>query len=1109
MKQLIAMTRLLITFFLLLGINTLAYAACSPYVGLATLNEYYHSSQNLNPNEYFIETKLLATSMRSKYKDWSILICSQRAADNYTSGCLAGTQTVADLFADTGQNDYLSLAYATGNDWVVLDQDAGGVGISYPGGYIDNDGGTGHGMEVFLLDENGAVIDYTSVDGYSVHAADLGVSSCNFLYDNAFTGNNTFTMQRLPDGMGCWPEVSASVTDTTANGTTISCIGASPPSGSSGEPTEAVPNTATTTPGTYPTISIQPTSVPVGGIATFTVTITGALIITKSKGVTSYNYDATITSVATPITFTVSTMNGSVTAPAAAVTSAQIPANTNSGSFTVDTSAMSPVPVTGDFFYGVIGISAADLSGAIINTPNGLATFSAPGVDHLDISPLTAIASTCSPTTVTVSARDASNALVTDYTGTIALTTSSNNGSWLSTTGGGTFVSGASDSGTATYSFVATDGGSASFQLSNQHSETLTIGASDAAEPLTAVSGDYTFSDNMFVVKDDGIRVAGRPIAITVEFWTMERDAGGNPILDSDGSPTGCSLVTNYNNASQGLKAYLSLDADHPATAIAPKVGASTLPTALPATTNITLDFSAGGSATLSLDTFDVGKYALALVDDSGGYSPDVTVSGNTAVMTVNPFSLGVDVYEATAGINPGGTATAGGGFVSAATPFSTDIKGLLWQSADDGNNDGIRDAGADLSDNALAPAFAWDTTLSDSAAYTPDIPPAGTLTGTLTAPAASYAGGTVTVSDLQYAEVGSFTLNTSVINYLNTVANNLVADPVVVGRFFPHYLTLAAPVITPACGGVFSYLGQDSVRLQATAQAFNATNNPVTLYDNDTLGYAYNANLTLSAEDSNNGIPLTDRFTGAPTPTWTLTWIGGIANINLTDLKLDRGLLPEHFTALQMGGNFNGGDGEQLRPADLDTDPATPGACTPCTHMALGGGQEFRYGRLALQNAFGSELINLGVPLRTEYFDAASNSFVLNTNDICSTVTSVTLNEALDPADALDAGETCVEDSGDPLTDLSGVDACPAAALAGEAFIEPANAGDFNLFLQAPGAGNQGIVGVTATPDGAWLLFDWDGDGILEPLGDDAITAIATFGIYQGSDRIIYMREP
>lgn len=1095
--------RLLLSLLLLVGLSPAAYSACSPYVGLATLNEYYHDNQSpTNANNYFVETKLLESSMRSKYKSWSLLICSQAAADKLANGCITGDWNAASAFADTGYDADLSLNYATGgNDWLVLDQNAGVDG--YAAGYVDNNGGSGHGMEVFLLDENGDVIDYTSVDGYSVHRGDLGAASCSYPYDNTYSGSNTFTMQRLPDGMGCWPEDPAITSDTTINGSAINCIGATPPSGSSGSPTEETPNTATSAVGTYPTISIQPTTVPVGGIATFSVTISGALIISKDKGSLVYTYDTNIQTVSTDITFTVSTMDGNVAAPAASVTTAQILAGSNAGTFTVDTSTISPAPVAGDYFYGVIGISTLDTSGAIINTPNGRATFTVAGVDHLSITPLTAASSTCSPVTVTVSARDASDALVTDYSGTITLSTSTNNGTWLSTTGGGTFAPGASDGGSASYTFVAADGGTASFELGNQHSETLAISASDAAEPLTTVSGDYSFSDNMFVVKDDGIRVAGRPIAVTVEFWTMERDALGNPILDAIGNPAGCSLVSNYNSAAQNLKAYLTLDGDHPAAAILPSVGGTTLPTSLPAAANVTLDFSAGGTANLALDTFDVGKYSLTLVDDSGSYSPDVTVSGSSAVMTVNPFALTLTAY-AGAISNTGGTAAGGAAFVSAATPFSADIKGVLWQGADDANNDGIRDAGADLSDNSPAPAFAWATTLNESATYTPVTPTGVKLTGTLAVPAVIYSGGNATVSDLKYAEVGSFTLNATASNYLNSAGNTLTAEPLVVGRFFPDYLTLTGAVITPACGSSFSYLGQGGVGLQAAAEAFNADGVTVTLYDN-LLGYNFTATLDLSAEEGDNGINLSPRISGI-TP---LSWTGGkVVDINQS-LQLTRGAAPEQFGALQLGGNFTGGDGEQLRTADLDVDPDTAGPCASCTFLALDGPQDFRYGRLALQNAFGSELLDLAVPLTTQYFDATSGSFVTNNDDGCSSVASVALNADIDPADGLDAGETCVQDSGDPLTDLSGADACPAAAPGGEAFVEPAVSGDFNLFLQAPGAGNQGIVGITATPDAAWLQFDWDGDGVLEPLGDDAISAIATFGIYQGPDSIIYMREP
>ncbi|MFB6259641.1 MAG: DUF6701 domain-containing protein, partial [Thiohalorhabdaceae bacterium] len=93
------------------------------------------------------------------------------------------------------------------------------------------------------------------------------------------------------------------------------------------------------------------------------------------------------------------------------------------------------------------------------------------------------------------------------------------------------------------------------------------------------------------------------------------------------------------------------------------------------------------------------------------------------------------------------------------------------------------------------------------------------------------------------------------------------------------------------------------------------------------------------------------------------------------------------------------------------------------------------------------------------------------------STGTAVTATDS--PADDLAASDTAVAGVNDPLI-----------------------AGDGDLVLEAPGAGNVGQITVTADAL-PFLEFDFNNDGtIADPAG------IASFGRYRGDDRILYWRE-
>ncbi len=152
-------------------------------------------------------------------------------------------------------------------------------------------------------------------------------------------------------------------------------------------------------------------------------------------------------------------------------------------------------------------------------------------------------------------------------------------------------------------------------------------------------------------------------------------------------------------------------------------------------------------------------------------------------------------------------------------------------------------------------------------------------------------------------------------------------------------------------------------------------------------------------------------------------------------------------------------GDGVEASALPLDLEPETA--------------FPVRYGRLRLQNAHGSELLPLILPLRAEYYDGTG--FLLHADDSCWDYDTATVT--LDPELTAVIPVSSTLDGGLPP--------------AGE-----------ELQLEAPGAGTVGETRVTL-PGPRWLQHDDTGDGELDDPG-----AVATFGIYEAERRHIHRRE-
>ena len=146
---------------------------------------------------------------------------------------------------------------------------------------------------------------------------------------------------------------------------------------------------------------------------------------------------------------------------------------------------------------------------------------------------------------------------------------------------------------------------------------------------------------------------------------------------------------------------------------------------------NVDLTFNASGQAGFSFDFNDVGQIQLyaRLTIPASGDDPEYTLFGASNMFVVRPFGFDIDNagqrasdwLQSPAGLN--GTKNdltdntswaqdaTGTAFAKAGNNFNVTVRSVVWQSGDDGDNDGVPDAAVNLTDNALTPNFGNEST--------------------------------------------------------------------------------------------------------------------------------------------------------------------------------------------------------------------------------------------------------------------------------------------------------------------------------------------------------------------------------------------------------------
>ncbi|MCP4301360.1 MAG: hypothetical protein GY783_12300 [Gammaproteobacteria bacterium] len=672
----------------------------------------------------------------------------------------------------------------------------------------------------------------------------------------------------------------------------------------------------------------------------------------------------------------------------------------------------------------------------------------------------------------------------TDYNAEITLDTQTGHGTWSLVSGGGTLTDATANDGLATYDWPAGES-FAEFALSyTDGTASFDIDAYQTSDPATRdddSEGNIDFSPSGFTLT--AAALSNPPPAVIVPFSATQVAGTDFPIHiaaygQTPNDPV-CGIVETYTGP-QNLK-FWSDFINPVGGSLAVSIDTIAIPAAEASAADQSVTF-ANGQAVVTGKYKDVGRIQINVKDDSQAH-PDLPngIRGATTGFVVKPYQFVLSNIEDGAGNpNPAAADASGGAFVQAGEAFSVTVTAM------DAEGDVTPNYGQEI----IAETVLLTTSLVDPAVG--DNPPLGAAFG-------PFVAGQSTGTNFNWPEVGIVTLTPSVgdADYLGA-GNVTGATSGNVGRFFAHHFTttLNTPTFATSCSsGSFTYIGE----------SFTYSNDPVitvtarALAGEITENYAggfFKIDNTSLPDPVYTSTPATLDTSGLPPGSSDPAVASTGAGVGTLTFSSGSGLAYIH------GAPQAPFDADIRLSIDvLDTDGAAATG-NPIVFGTAGGilfdaGENMRYGRGRLQNAYGSELVDLALPFRTEYFVDTATGFVPNVNDSCTTSVSLSLGAF---TENLSAGETCVMDTGAPGDSGAG---CAAAGPPALRFREPPLGADFNLHLRAPGAGNDGSTTATAdVPD--WLEFDWD--TAIPGLEDPAGTAV--FGIFRGADRRIYIRE-
>ena len=713
---------------------------------------------------------------------------------------------------------------------------------------------------------------------------------------------------------------------------------------------------------------------------------------------------------------------------------------------------------------------------------------------------------TCDVSTVQVTAHNTAHGAVAPTAGTsLNLTTSTSLGVWQAglVAGAGTWTPSGTNNGSGTYIWP---GGESTFTVRLRHNTAATVNINllDTSSKTESAAEDLAivFADSAFRVTSDGTTAAN--VGTQLSAKNSNTGFGAQTLylqaIRTDTNTGSC--VGLFQNQTVTIEMAAARMNPTGSTSQVSVMNSSSAMVALgtgggAAGTygNVSLAFDGQSKAPLVVNYPNAGTVRLFARYQLPTPPTGVYASGTSNIFVVRPFGLRIS------GPPTGVTGAAGAVHVKAGATWPITVTAVQWASGEDADNDGVPDSDAILAGNAATTNFGAETTAATATITHTLAEPSGGNNGTLSAGLSAFASGVAT-SSATFSEVGIINLFASSTNYLASGQNvtNSSAGYTGVGRFYPdHFFVAASPASALTNRSAlscptspFTYLGENfglAFTLQARNTASVITQNYTTASGFAKLVPASSAQLGLGARSGATN--LTSRVTSISSAG---TFTAGVSAITATATVNRNGTLTADgpFAATSVGVAPADSDGVTLLTSDMNVDVDSNAAND---HQLVGAPTDFRFGRLRLQSANGSERLPLTMRVEAQYWNG--NGFIINGNDSCTPLASN--NVALgNYRGNLGSGETTAT----VLTAItSGVGTLRLSA--------PGNGNngsvDLSINLTSGTAGASCIVGMAASTAGSksWMQGAWCGTA-----ADDDPSARATFGIYGASDRVIYLRE-